>query len=323
MPEFSTIENLFAPLSAGFAGGMHLRDDAALLTPPEGRDLVITKDAMSADVHFFSDDLPEQIAKKLLRCNLSDLAAKGATPLCYFLALMLPEDINDSWLAAFVQGLSEDQDLYGIHLAGGDTIRTHGPLSMSLTAIGTVAKGAMMLRSGARVGDKIYASGTLGDSAIALAILNERLDVEDETHRDWLIERYQLPQPRMELSYKLIGHAHACMDISDGLIQDLGHLCAASGVGARILRKKLPLSRPVFDILKNDPHLWPQVYAGGDDYELLFTLSPAAAEDVPKLADALDLSLTYIGDIVSGTDVVLFDEHGFDITPKQGGYQHR
>lgn len=322
MQEFTRIADYFAPLAKGFEGAFGLTDDAASIIPPEGKELIITKDAISAGVHFLGSEPPELIAKKLLRTNLSDLAAMGAEPYCYFLALMLPSDASDAWIRQFAQGLGEDQAHYGLHLAGGDSIHTMGLLSASITAIGTVPQGQALRRNGAREGDQIFVSGTLGDSALALSSIKGALQNMDSADTLWLKERYFLPQPRMELAKALRGRAHSCMDISDGLVQDLRHLCKASGVGALIHRQKLPLSQAAYRAIEKDDKWWRKIYSGGDDYELLFTLSHADAEDMQSLARELHLPLTYIGDITRDKDVLLHDEHGFDITPKIGGYSH-
>lgn len=321
MDEFALIRTLLAPLARDFPGSLNLRDDAALLRAPEGCELVVTKDAMCAGVHFFPQDDAGLIAKKLLRVNLSDLAAKGAAPLCYFMALMLPRDTDNGWYARFAEGLRDDQAHYGIHLAGGDTTATPGLLALSLTAVGSVKQGAALLRSGARAGDRIYVSGTLGDAALGLAVLQETLNVSP-LHSLWLKERYYLPQPRMALGAKLHGIAHACMDVSDGLVQDLGHICTASGVGAVIHRHRLPLSEAALSVLQENEAWWHAISSGGDDYELLFTVPHNMEDELQALAQQLLLPLTCIGDIVPGSDVQLLDEHGQDATPAQGGYRH-
>ncbi len=241
MDEFDLIEKYFKPLARGFPGSLNLTDDAAVFSIPAGCELVVTTDAISEGVHFIGDEAPELIARKLLRVNLSDLAAMGATPLCYFLAGMLPKTTEAHWVKRFAEGLAEDQKQFRINIAGGDTISTHGALSLSVTALGTVPKGKALRRSGAKPGDIIYVSGTLGDSALGLSCHCEQSSA-CKTQDPFLINRYLLPEPRIALGQKLIGIANACMDISDGLVQDLGHICKASGVGATIHRDKLPLS---------------------------------------------------------------------------------
>ena len=224
--EFSLISRHFRPLAG--PGALDLRDDAALLTPPAGRELVLTVDAMVGGVHFLPDDPPDLIGRKLLRVNLSDIAAKGALPLSYLMTVSTPKDTPDSWFAGFAAGLAQDQALYGVTLLGGDTTSTPGPISLSLTIIGHVAPGTAVHRFGAHDGDGIWVTGTIGDGALGLAVALGRL--ADPT--GFLLDRYRLPQPRVGL--ELAGIASAGMDVSDGLVQDLGHLCRASGLGAEI-----------------------------------------------------------------------------------------
>ena len=201
------------------------------LAPPAGRDLVLTVDAMVAGVHFLPDDPPDLVARKLLRVNLSDLAAKGAVPLGYLMTVSTPRSTPDDWFAGFAAGLAADQAAFGITLLGGDTTSTPGPVSLSLTAIGHVAPGAMVRRTGAAPGDGVWVTGTIGDGALGLAVAQGRLaDPSGE-----LLGRYLLPQPRLGLA--TAGVASAGMDVSDGLVQDLGHLCRAGRVGAGIERR--------------------------------------------------------------------------------------
>lgn len=323
MREFELIASCFAPLAKDFSGSLGLRDDAAFLTIPDTDALVITKDALCAGVHFLGTEDPGRIAKKALRVNLSDLAAKGAAPLCYFLALMLPGDMPAEWVARFAQGLGEDQQHFSIALAGGDTTLTRGPAAVCITALGTVRKGQGLLRSGAQPGDRVYVSGTLGDSALGLALLQDRLgvDVPPQAARR-LEERYFLPQPRVTLGRKLPGLAHACMDVSDGLVQDLGHLCAASQVGAVLHRADLPLSEAAAPVIDAAPDWWRAPLCGGDDYELLFTAPASAQAGIAVLSQALQLPLTPIGEIIRGAGVTVCDAQGKDVTPAQGGWQH-
>ena len=299
--EFDLIAQYFAPLAAGFPGSLNLSDDAALLDVPAGQQLVVTKDAIVSGVHFIGDEDAALIAQKLLRVNLSDLAAMGAEPLAYTLAIMLPKDIDSKWLERFAAGLAQDQKTFGISLIGGDTVSTPGVLSFSLTAFGLVPTGAALRRNGAKVGDKVYVSGTIGDSAVGLKIFKNML-----AKNDFLQGRYLLPQPRLALGQSLRGVASSCMDISDGLLQDLAHICKASGVGATIRLMDIPLSP---DVAAWMPQLWETVVAGGDDYELLFTSS----QDVQ--------GATCIGEIVEGDVVTLLDVMGNSM-PYPKGFSH-
>jgi thiamine-monophosphate kinase len=313
MDEFGRIAHFFAPLASGFSGSLNLRDDAALLAPSAGHELVITKDALSEGVHFLGSESAGLIASKALRTNLSDLAAKGAKPLVYFLALMLPPGTGDAWLEAFCAGLENDQKIFGISLAGGDTISTHGKLSISITAIGEVPLGSMLKRSGAQAGDAIYVSGTLGDSALGLRSLQNGLGMAA------LEERYLLPQPRTALGLHLRTLAHACMDVSDGLVQDLGHICAASGVGALVHTPNIPLSPEA----ATQPGALTAALSGGDDYELLFTSPASAHAALEALSAEVGVRISRIGEVVSGSGVRVLDASGDEVKLTSTGYVHR
>jgi thiamine-monophosphate kinase len=315
--EFEFIAAQLRPLAAGTAGALDLEDDAALLDPPPGMSLVLTKDAMVAGVHFLEDDPPAQIAQKLLRVNLSDLAAMGAAPVGYLLALARPKALSDDWLAEFGDGLAADQRTFGIGLLGGDTVSTPGPLTLSLTAFGQVPKGEALRRRGARPGDDLFVSGTLGDGALGLLVLQGKLDPPADD-RAFLIERYRLPQPRLALGQALRGLAHAALDISDGLLADLGHILETSGVGAELLADQLPLSAAARDL----PGARDAALAGGDDYELLFAVPAQRRGEIPALARRLDLPLTQIGQIKAGKELRVLDAAGREIRSPRTGWQH-
>lgn len=338
MHEFDLIARYFRPLAAGFSGALGLADDAALLSIPPGQELVITKDAIVQGVHYLGDEDPALIAKKLLRVNLSDLAAKGARPLCYFLALAFPKTTQEAFIARFAEGLAEDQREFGMHLSGGDTVSTTGPAVFSLTALGTIPSGSMLTRAGAKAGDGIYVSGTLGDSALGLKILRhpdplslrhpERSEgsfsrsdhkiVRCAQDDEYLKERYFLPQPRLALGQALRGIAGACMDISDGLVQDAGHLARASNCKAAIDAKRLPISEAALRAMAANPQWGMDVLTGGDDYELLFTVSP---ENEPKLS-AFGKGITRIGTMQPGSGVEIRDDNGQPMTFKKTGWRH-
>jgi thiamine-monophosphate kinase len=314
--EFAFIARRLRPLATA-PGALGLVDDAALLDPRPGMQLVLTKDAMVAGVHFLEDDPPDQIARKLLRVNLSDLAAMGAAPLGYLLALARPKKIEDAWLASFCEGLAADNAEFDISVLGGDTVSTPGPLTLSLTAIGEVPKGDALLRGGARSGDDIWVSGTLGDAALGLAVLQGELEVA-EPSRSHLIDRYRLPQPRLTLGEALRGLAHAAIDISDGLLADLGHIVEVSELGAEVRADGLPLSDAVADL----PGAEDAARSGGDDYELLFTAPPSRRDAIRRLAVKLDLRLTRIGQMQAGAGVRVLDANGQPIEPTARGWQH-
>jgi thiamine-monophosphate kinase len=312
--EFEFIARRLRPL-AGAPGALGLVDDAALLDPRPGMQLVLTKDAMVAGVHFLEADPAGQIAQKLLRVNLSDLAAMGAAPIGYLLALARPRAIEDDWLAAFCAGLADDNAAFQISLLGGDTVSTPGPLTLSLTAIGELPKGTALLRSGARSGDDMWVSGTLGDAALGLAVLQGALDVA-EPLRSHLIERYRLPRPRLALGQALRGLAHAAIDISDGLLADLGHIVKTSAIGAEIRIDLLPLTAA--DL----PGAQDAALSGGDDYELLFTAPPTQRNAIEQLAQDLDLPLARIGRMQTAPGIRVLDATGAEIHPGRTGWQH-
>ncbi|WP_373089830.1 thiamine-phosphate kinase [Sneathiella sp.] len=320
--EFDLIEQIFAPLSAGVPGAFNLTDDAAVLAVEAGQELVLTKDAMVAGVHFLGTDSPSDVARKLLRVNLSDLAAMGATPVGYLLAAFWPRDISMDWVRDFARGLEQDQVQFAVGLLGGDTVRTPGPLSLSLTALGRVPAGRALRRKGAKVGDLIVVSGSLGDGALGLLVLQDKISGLSVDHRDWLADRYHLPQPRVALGPSLIGQATACIDISDGLIADVGHICDVSQVGAEIRLDQLPLSSAAAAVLARAPALMDRVLAGGDDYELAFTVPPGTDRLLAALARDADIPLTIIGEIVTGNEVRVLAADGSQYPVPQAGWQH-
>lgn len=312
MDEFSLIARLFAPLAAGAPGALGLKDDAALLDGPAGRQWVITADAMVAGVHFLADDPADLIARKLIRVNLSDLAAMGACPKAVFLAACFPVGVGDDWVDRFGSGLKFDCESFSIALMGGDTVATPGPLTLSLTAIGDVAAGHALLRSNARLGDNIWVSGTIGDAALGLKGLIGKGPADA-----YLIDRYRLPQPRIDLGRHLHGLARAAMDISDGLVADLGHICRASGVGAVVEAARVPLSAAAASMQDLTT-----VLTGGDDYELLFTAPPEATAPLNALSGALGLRLSAVGRIIAGDGVTVLGVDGRALALGAGGYRH-
>jgi thiamine-monophosphate kinase len=314
--EFEFIARRLRPLATA-RGALDLTDDAALLDPAPGHQLVLTKDAMVAGVHFLEGDPPGQIAQKLLRVNLSDLAAMGAAPLGYLLALARAKGISDAWLAEFCAGLAADNAAFKISLLGGDTVATPGPLTLSLTAIGEVPAGAALLRRGAKPGDDVWVSGTLGDGASGLKVLQGALEVADAA-RDWLLDRCRLPRPRLALGEALRGIASAAIDISDGLVADLGHILDVSGVGAEVHADALPLSAAARDL----PGARDAALSGGDDYELLFTAPPERRTDIEALARRLGLPLTRIGAIRAELGLHVLDEKGQELPVRKAGWQH-
>ncbi|HEY3909541.1 MAG TPA: thiamine-phosphate kinase [Stellaceae bacterium] len=318
--EFERIRRFFAPLAG--PGGLGLLDDAALVDCRTGRRLVVTADAIVEGVHYLPNDPPDLVAKKLLRVNLSDLAAMGARPLHYLLTTALPAERGPEWIAAFASGLEDDQRRFGVALLGGDSVATLGPAVLSLTAIGEVAAGAEIRRSGARIGDALWVSGTIGDAVLGLGVLRGAYPRLAAEHRDALIGRFRLPEPRVELGPALCGIAHAMIDVSDGLLADLGHICETSLVGAIVEQQALPLSAAARAAGIGAPEMAARLAAGGDDYELLFAAPAEAAAEIRALSTRQGLPLTEIGRIEPGCGVRLIDAAGQPIAIESAGYRH-
>ncbi|WP_035178741.1 thiamine-phosphate kinase [Acidocella facilis] len=309
MDEFSRIETFFAPLAA--EAGLSLKDDAAILAPPKGRELVFTVDQMLETVHFFSDDDPALIARKLLRRNLSDLAAMGAVPLGYLLTTALPKRVDEAWLEAFAKGLGQDQAEFGIGLLGGDSSSTRTDIALSATLIGHVAPGQALRRSGARAGDEIFVTGTIGDAMLGLEVRRGKL--ADPT--GFLRRRSELPDPRVGLA--LAGIVNAAIDISDGLVQDLGHLCRAGGLRAVINAQQVPASAEAAAL--GDAVL-EQRLTGGDDYELLLAVAPENEAALRAACGAVPV--TRIGSFQPGEGVVVLDADGEPMALSGAGWKH-
>ncbi len=320
--EFELIERFFAPLAKDYPGALALADDGALIELDPGHRLVVTTDVLVAGVHFPAADPPESIARKLLRVNLSDLAAMGAVPLAYLLALALAKDTPSSWLEGFVRGLGTDYAEFAIPLVGGDTVATTGPMTLTLTALGKVAEGSALMRSAAKAGDAIFVSGCIGDGALGLMAIEGRAGELAAAHRDYVIDRYRLPRPRLALGQRLVGLAHGVIDVSDGLIADLGHICETSRLGAKIEAASLPLSDAARAALADDPGLLATLVTGGDDYELLFTIAPEARGSVGEISHDLGLALTPIGSMCEGSDVTIVDGIGLEDVLEASGYRH-
>jgi thiamine-monophosphate kinase len=319
--EFERIARYFAPLAG--PGALNLSDDVALIDGPAGEQYALTTDTIIEGVDYLPDDPPFQIAQKLLRVNLSDLAAKGATPFGYLLATALPSSRGEAWLDEFSRGLAADQKEFGMMLLGGDTSGTPGPATFTVALLGKVARDRAVLRSSARADDRIYVSGTLGDSALGLAVrkgeTGQGLNAPD---RAYLINRYRLPRPRVALGQKLVGIVHAMIDISDGLLADLGHLCTASKLRGVVQQPLLPLSSAARVAIAANPKLNTTVTGGGDDYELLFTASAAAADAIAQASAACGVTVTDIGAMTLGEGVTLLDAAGQPMKVEIAGYAH-
>jgi thiamine-monophosphate kinase len=309
--EFGEIARLFRPLTRGAPGAFDLLDDAAVVPSRPGHDLVVTKDALVEGVHFLRGEAPDLVARKLLRVNLSDLAAKAAEPFGCFLAVAWPRSFDARQRERFALGLAADLESYDLHLLGGDTVVTDGPFTASLTAMGWAPEGRMVRRAGAQPGDRLLVSGTIGDGALGLAAAQGAIADPD----GFLAFRYRLPQPRLDLRETLRASASAAADVSDGLVADAGHIAEASGVGLVIDLDQIPLSGAAATWLEQqaDPQeALIRLGTGGDDYEVVCTLPPGR----PKPP-----GLTLIGEVTADKTVKV-RAAGRHVDVGQGGWRH-
>ncbi len=318
-PEFGFIARYFRPLVG--PGALNLTDDAAAFVPPAGRLLVVAADAMVQGVHFLPDDPPETVGRKLLRVNLSDLAAMGARPLGYLLTLALPGDMTETWFEAFCTGLALDQDIFGVHLLGGDTTRVpRGPLVLSLTILGHAEPGRILRRGGARDGDGVWVTGSIGDGALGLAVLQGRLDGLGDEASTFLADRYRRPEPRLSFGEGLHGIANAAMDVSDGLVQDCGHICRESRLAAVIEAALVPLSAPG---RAAGPGWLETCLTGGDDYELLLSVPADNETALLELSRRTGVVVTRIGTMRPGLPSVrVLDGAGEALAFRRTGWSH-
>jgi thiamine-monophosphate kinase len=296
--EDDLIARYFKPLATD-PGALGLVDDAAVLAAAEG-DLVLTTDAIVEGVHYLPGDPPGAIARKALRVNLSDLAAKGAEPAGFLLTLAL-RNADAAFLAPFAAALGEDATAFRCPLLGGDTVSTPGPMMISVTAFGRVPKGRMVRRDALRAGDRIVVSGTIGDAALGLDLLQRTTRVVSDEHRAFLIDRYRVPQPRLKLAPALLAHARAAMDVSDGLAGDLAKMCAASGVTAALDASAVPLSPAARAMLAGGDADVGRILGGGDDYEILCGVPPDQLDLFLAAAQRALISVTIIGTAEAGT----------------------
>ncbi len=320
--EDSLIARYFRPLATD-PGAFGLLDDAAVLKAL-GDDIVVTTDAIVEGVHFLEGDPPDTVARKALRVNLSDLAAKGATPVGFVLTLAL-RGADDAWLKPFARGLGEDALDFGCPLLGGDTVSTPGPLMISITAFGRVPPGKMVHRSGAKPGDRVVVTGTIGDAALGLDILRggTAAAAGDAAGRELLVGRYRVPQPRNILANAVRDHAHAAMDVSDGLAGDLAKLCEASGVSAVIDAPSIPLSAVAAILLARGTVGIEALVSGGDDYEILCAIPEAGFEAFAEAARAAGVAVTAIGTVIADNSAPRFlDGEGREIALKRLSYSH-
>ena len=317
--EDDLIAHYFRPVATA-PGALGLIDDAAILQA-EGDDIVVTTDAIVEGVHFLKDDPPDTVARKALRVNLSDLAAKGATPAGFVLTLAL-RDVSEAWLAPFAQALGADAMQFGCPLLGGDTVSTPGPLMISITAFGRVPPQRMVLRSGAKPGDHVVVTGSIGDAALGLVVLKGAATRLDAAGRDALVQRYRVPQPRVALTDAVRDHASAAMDVSDGLMGDLAKLCAASAVSASIDAAAIPLSAPVRTLLKQGQVAIETIVSGGDDYEILCTIPENRLDSFESAAARAGVPVAVIGAVVAGSASARLFDGTREITLSRLSYSH-
>jgi thiamine-monophosphate kinase len=322
--EDSLIARYFKPIATD-PGALGLVDDAAVLSS-SGEDIVVTTDAVVEGVHYLADDPPETIARKALRVNLSDLAAKGALPAGFVLTLALRSQ-EDAWLRPFADALGEDARNFVCPLLGGDTVSTPGPQMISITAFGRVPRGRMVGRTGARPGDRILVTGTIGDAALGLDVLKSgaaaAVLTSDAAAREALVSRYRVPQPRNLLAQAVLDFATAAMDVSDGLAGDLTKLCAASGVSASVDVASVPLSAAAVGLLARNIICVETLLAGGDDYEVLCTVPSAQSDALIAAGRAVGVAVTAIGTIIEGHERPRFlDEQGQELSLARLSYSH-
>jgi thiamine-monophosphate kinase len=325
-PEDKLIANYFRPL-AQHPGAFGLTDDAAVVSVPPGHELVVTTDAIIGGVHFFAQDEADMVAKKALRVNLSDLAAKGAKPAGFLLTLALPKATGETWVELFARGLGSDAELYGCPLLGGDSVRTTGPVAISITAMGMLPNGSMVRRSGAKADDVVMVTGTIGDAALGLELRDvvtaaKRWNL-DSKYQLQLIRRYLLPQPRNALAETVRLNASAAMDVSDGLVGDLAKLCEVSGVSADVEVARVPLSEAAQKVVKLEPAAIEKVLTGGDDYEIVCTVPPDRVDAFRTAADAARVPVAEIGRIVAGSEPPRFiGKDGKPMLFKRASFSH-
>lgn len=337
--EREILKKYIVPLASSQTYNLTYNEDAAVVEFPAGRFIVITSDVIVEGVHFLSSDPPETVAKKALRVNLSDLAAMGAHPIGYTLCLSLGDTFNEAWIEKFVQGLSEDHQTYRVSLFGGDISKSKGPINIAVTAIGDIADGQVLGRNMAQPGDRIYVTGTIGDATVGLSVLQGKFPDLSEDQARYFISRYHLPQPKCILAQNLCHTAHAAIDISDGLLSDLQLICEGSHVHAYIRYDRIPLSKPMRQILQGitsetRTELFNLILTGGDDYELIFTVSPGETEHIEYLAKRYHVPITCIGHLGTlpeldeetsraGVLITLLDGKGQELPITNLGYQHQ
>ena len=313
MKEFDYIKNYIYKLDNNSLIG----DDAAVINCTQGQ-LVVTKDILIEGVHFPKNYNPSMLAKKAIRVNLSDIAAMGAIPYGYCLGLVLPNNISQDWWKNFTDSLAEEHKIFNIKLLGGDTTSHKRNITIiSITAFG-INNSNLLKRSGAKIGDFVYVSGNIGDAALGLLVYQKVID----QNYCKLKSKYDLPQPRIKLGININKIASSCIDISDGLIQDMEHICHSSKVGIQIYLDKIPLSSEAKKIIDDTPQYINNILAGGDDYELIFTINPKFSSLIKDISHQSEVKITKIGEVTEGNAVILYDNSGNIITLNNKGFNH-
>ena len=324
--EFEIIARIFAPL-ARETGALGLKDDAAILMVTEGHELVVTCDTIVEGVHFLKGDPPRSVGHKALAVNISDLTAKGARGYVYTLSLALPETIGTNWLEDFAAGLADVQTQTDMSLIGGDTTATPGPPTITITALGLVSHQHAVMRLGAKPGDRLFVSGTIGDAYLGLRLLQDSglaktwgLADEDVA---FLVDRYRRPGPNNALAILVRNFAQAAIDVSDGLVGDIDKLCQVSHVGARIEAARVPLSDAAQKVLAREPDLLPTLITAGDDYGVVLAISEKSAASFEPEAQAAGARFTLLGTVTEAAKgVAAIDAKGQPISLKRKGFSH-
>ena len=319
--EFQIISDFFSPL-AKEKGSFNLLDDAAALCTDKEKEFVVSTDMLISGVHFLPDDKPENIACKSIRVNISDVISKGAKPKYYFLSIALPGNLNDEWIKLFSKALSNEQEIYDISLMGGDTVSTNGPLTINIVCFGVVKKNKMIRRSGAKVGDNLYVTGEIGSSKIGLEIITQKIEADDP-HKSYFLNKYRFPNPKHKLGPELVDIASSSVDISDGLLADLNHICKASNVKAKINYFSIPKSDLIAELSISENIVNEVLLNGGDDYEILFTSRIGNHQKILNLSMSFGVNITNIGVIEDGKGIEILDENHKKIDILLDGYKHR